>query len=81
MTNRKQTSNRTAKLASDTLRDPGSSAIQKRLAGSVLAQASTGKQTGKAMEAEAARVLNSDKYSDTTKALAGSVLSQSDKDR
>lgn len=77
----KHTSKDVAKLASETLRDVGASAVQKRLAGSVLAQASTGKQTGKAMEAEAARVLNSDKYSDTTKALAGSVLSQSSKDR
>ncbi|HHW2299692.1 TPA: hypothetical protein ACUT9Q_006624, partial [Pseudomonas aeruginosa] len=58
-----------------------SSAIQKELAGSAMSQASTGKQTSAEMETKASRVLESDKYNATTKALAGSVLSQSNKER
>lgn len=79
--NTKQTSSDVAKQASETLRDPNASAIAKSLAGSVLAQASTGKQTGAGMEAKASHALQSDKYSDATKTLAGSVVSQSNKDR
>ena len=41
----------------------------------------TGKITGKAMETKASMVMNSNKYSGTTKSLAASVLSQSDKNR
>ena len=51
------------------------------LAASVLSQASSGKMTGKHMEEIASAVLKSNKYSDVTKSLAGSVLSQSDKRR
>ena len=40
-----------------------------------------GHQTGKKMEGVASAALNSPKYSSTTKTLAGSVLSQSDKNR
>ncbi|HEC0214002.1 TPA: hypothetical protein R1P78_002592, partial [Acinetobacter baumannii] len=65
--NSKQTSNKVAKLASEVLRDPSSSAIQKKLAGSALAQTHSSKQTGNEMESEASRVLKSDKYNDTTK--------------
>ncbi|MFH4258582.1 hypothetical protein WAJ21_19370, partial [Acinetobacter baumannii] len=60
--NSKQTSNKVAKLASEVLRDPSSSAIQKKLAGSALAQTHSSKQTGNEMESEASRVLKSDKY-------------------
>lgn len=80
-TNSKQSSPRSAKLASETLRDPRSSAIAKELAGSVLSQAGSHKQTSAEMEAKASKVLQSEKYSDDTKALAGSVLSQSNKER
>ena len=41
----------------------------------------SGHQTGKKMEGVASAALNSPKYSSTTKTLAGSVLSQSDKNR
>ncbi|MFH3612492.1 hypothetical protein ABTI49_16560 [Acinetobacter baumannii] len=79
--NSKQTSNKVAKLASEVLRDPCSSAIQKKLAGSALAQTHSSKQTGNEMESEASRVLKSDKYNDTTKTLAASLVSQSNKER
>jgi hypothetical protein len=46
-----------------------------------LAQANTGKQTSAEMEAKAARVLQSEKYSEETKTLAGSVVSQANKAR
>jgi hypothetical protein len=79
--NKKQTSSGIAKKAASTLADPNASAIAKSLAGSALAQASTGRQTGAAMEDKASRVLRSSKYSDETKELAGSVLAQSNKPR
>ena len=77
----KQTSSPGASLASKILRNDSSSAIQKELAGSAMAQASTGKQTGADMEAEASHVLGSNKFNATTKALASSVLAQSNKER
>lgn len=48
--NSKQTSKNISSLASDVLRDSQSSAIAKKLAGSALAQSSTGKESGKEME-------------------------------
>lgn len=81
MANRKQTSGKVAKQAAQTLRDPHASAAAKKLAGSALAQFSSDKQTGKDMEAFASMVLKSPKYSDDTKALAATVVSQSDKQR
>nr|WP_232923278.1 hypothetical protein [Pseudomonas syringae] len=68
-------------MASKILRSESSSAIQKELAGSAMAQASTGKQTGAAMETKASHVLESNKYNAATKALAASVLTQSNKER
>ncbi|KJJ17547.1 hypothetical protein HMPREF3150_03125 [Pseudomonas aeruginosa] len=47
----------------------------------MLSQSSSTKETGKAMEAKASQVLQSEKYSETTKSLVGSVLSQSNKQR
>ena len=67
--------------AARTLSNPNASATAKSLAASVVAQAHTGKETGKAMEAKASKVLQSDKFSDATKSLAGSVLAQSNKKR
>lgn len=77
----KKTSNTVGSLASDVLRNPSSSAIQKKLAGSALSQTHSSKQTGSNMESKASKVLQSDKYSDKTKILAASVLSQSNKER
>lgn len=79
--NSKQTSDKMASKASETLRDPNASATAKSLAGSALSQSGTGKQTGAAMEDKASKVLQSSKYSDDTKSIAGSVLSQSNKTR
>ena len=79
--NKKVSSEEMASLASEVLRDKGASKVQKTLAGSVLSQAASGKETGADMEALASRVLQGDKYADTTQSLAGSVLSQSNKNR
>ena len=79
--NTKQTSSKVATLASETLRSSSASTIQKQLAASAMAQASTGKQTSAEMEVKAGQVLESDKYNDTTKTLAASVLAQSNKER
>ncbi len=81
MSNKKQTSPTISILASDVLRNPNASKIQKSLAGSALSQKGTTNQTGSKMEGIASKVLNSDKYNDTTKSLAGTVLSQSNKER
>jgi hypothetical protein len=79
--NSKTSSENIASEAAKVLRQENASAIQRQLAGSVLSQASTGKQTGSQMEDIASKVLQSEKYSDLTKSLAGSVLSQSNKGR
>lgn len=79
--NDKDTSASIATLASETLRAPNASAIAKSLAGSALAQATTGKETGADMEGKASQALRNPRSSDTTKALAGSVVSQSNKKR
>ena len=63
------------------MRSQNSSKIQKSLAGSALSQRNSKNVTGRAMEVKASKVLNSSKYSATTKRLAASVLSQSDKCR
>lgn len=46
-----------------------------------MSQADKNKQTGKEIEIKASAVLQSDKYSEETKAIAASVLSQSNKNR
>ncbi|WP_338724162.1 hypothetical protein V9L16_00180 [Pseudomonas tolaasii] len=79
--NTKQTSTPVASLASKILRSESSSAIQKELAGSAMAQVSSGKQTGAEMETKASHVLDSSKYNATSKTLAASVLAQSNKER
>lgn len=79
--NPKKSSAKVAKLASETLRDPHASVIAKSFAASALAQARTGKQTGAEMEAKAGRALQSEKYSEETKTLAGSLVSQANKAR
>lgn len=75
--NSKKTRKVMATLASDTLRNPYASKVQKMLAGSLLAQFSTEKETSPYMATISSNVLISSKYSEKTKSLAGSVLSQS----
>jgi len=79
--NTKQPSPGVTEKAARTLANKNSSDIAKSLAGSVVAQSNTKKQTGADMETTASNVLKSNKYSDNTKELAGSVLSQSNKKR
>lgn len=79
--NTKITSSTIAKLAAETLNNPNSSQIAKKLAGSALSQVNRGSQTGANMETTASNVLKSTKYSDSTKDLAASILSQSNKER
>lgn len=79
--NTKQTSQRVASIASHTLRSPGSSAMQKSLAGSALRQAGTPAQTGAKVEGTASRALDNPRSSRTTQTLAGSVVSQSNRKR
>lgn len=81
MINKKKTTPKEASLAAKTLRNENSSDIQKKLAWWVLSQASSNKQTWKEMEKVASDVLKSDKYNELTKSLAGSLLSQSNKER
>jgi hypothetical protein len=81
MSNKKQTGQNVASLASKVLHNPNASDIQKTFAASALAQTHTKKTTSPSVEDLAARALQSKKYSDTTKSLAGSVLAQSDKKR
>ena len=79
--NTKQSGQAVTTLAAKKLGDPNASAIQKSLAGAVLAQAHTGKQTGADMEAIAGRALQSKISAGDTKAMAGSLVSQSNKNR
>ena len=59
--NSKQTSKSVSSLASQILKNPSSSAIQKELAGSALSQSKSSKQTGAHLESKASNVLQSDK--------------------
>ena len=79
--NKKKTSRKVASLAAGVLQDKNASEIAKTLAGSVLAQVDSSKQTGSDLEDLASKALSSPKYSETTKSLAASVLSQSNKER
>lgn len=79
--NTKQSSARLASQAAKALQDGDTSAIGKKLAASVLSQAAKGKETGKDMEAVASKVLNSSHYSEQNKSFAGSIVSQSNKDK
>jgi len=73
----KKTSTSLASLAWKIMQDKNSSKIQRELAGSALSQFWSKKVSSEEMEAKAQKVLLSDKYSDETKSLAGSVFSQS----
>jgi hypothetical protein len=79
--NQKQSSPELASQAAKALQNENSSDIKKKLAASVVAQASTSKQTGAEMEAIVSEVMRSPKYSEETKSFAASLLSQSNKSR
>ncbi len=79
--NTKMSSHDVARLASKTLSDSNASTTARQLAGSVLSQSGTKRETGAAMESKASHVLRSSKYSDDTKTLAASALSQSNRKR
>ncbi len=74
--NKKKSSESMASLASKVLNNDSASKIQKTLAGSVLSQTNSNKQTGAELEGIASNALKSPKYNDVTKKLAGSVLSR-----
>ncbi|QIZ46815.1 hypothetical protein [Dickeya zeae] len=80
-TNNKQTSDKIASVAAQTLNDPNASAIQRSLAGSALSQTGSSNQTSGEMERKASSALDNPRSSKLTKQLAGSVLSQSNKGR
>lgn len=46
-----------------------------------MSQKNPSNETGKTMETKASNVLKSDKYNDSTKELAASILSQANKER
>jgi hypothetical protein len=75
----KSTGIKVASSAGRALGSSGSSAIQRSLAGSALAQAGTSKVTSKAVETKASAALKSGASSTLTKQLAASVVSQSRK--
>ncbi len=81
MANKKQTSPSVGTVASNTLRDPNASAIQRSMAASALAQCGTGKQTGANMEHKAGQALSRENSADLTRTLAATLVSQSNKDR
>ena len=71
-----QTSRGVASTASRSLSSSGSSATQKSIAASVLAQSGTGKQTSAAVATKASNALNDGRTNATTRKLSGSALSQ-----
>lgn len=80
-TNNKHTSATVASLAGKVLQDENASAIQRSLAASALRQAGTRAQTGTGMERKAAVALDNERSANITKTLAGSVVSQSNRER
>lgn len=79
--NTKQSSKKIASEAAKVLISPNASKTKKALAASVLSQRSTSNQTSSQMETLASTVARSSKYDEQSKSFAGSVLSQSNKDR
>ncbi|EIJ41867.1 hypothetical protein BegalDRAFT_0961 [Beggiatoa alba B18LD] len=72
----KKTSNKQKQLIINTMKDDNASKIAKELAGSALSQFNSNKTTSSEVAETAAKVLASPKYSQNTKSLAGTVLSQ-----
>ena len=81
MKNLKRTSPKVTQIVTKVLNDDKSSKIQKSLAGSLLSQTNTLKETGKIMEEKASIVLKSSKFNKISKSLVGSIISQSNKKR
>lgn len=79
--NTKQTSVGATSLAGKTLQSSSASAVQKSLAGSALRQAGTNAQTGAKTESKASGALVNSRSANTTKTLAGSLVSQSNRKR
>jgi hypothetical protein len=79
MAKKEHTSNRVATEASKTLHSPSASKTAKSLAGSVLAQSHTSKDTSAKVASKAAKALNDGRTSKTTKSIAGSALTQKKK--
>ena len=80
-TNTKSTTRGVASLAGKTLQSGTASAVQRSLAGAALRQAGAAAQTGAMTESKASSALDNPRSSTTTKTLAGSVVSQSNKKR
>lgn len=79
--NTKQTSSGVASLAGKTLQSGSASSLQRSLAGSVLRQSGSAAQTGAKLEGRASAALDNSRSSATTKTLAGSAVSQSNRSR
>lgn len=78
--NAKRSSPKMASLASAVLHNKNASKIEKSLAGSVLAQSNTNKESSHEIEELASFVLSDSEACAEAKSLAGSVLAQSKKD-
>lgn len=78
--NEKRSSPKMASLAASVLHSKTSSQLEKKLAGSVLAQSNTSKESSKEMEELASYVLSDSESCADAKSLAGSILAQSRKD-
>lgn len=76
MARNEKSSSRVSHTASSVLSNPGSSKTAKSLAGSVLSQAKSGKETSAPVASKAARALDDGRTSKSTKSLAGSALTQ-----
>lgn len=81
--NNKKSSKEMEELALKILADKNATKVAKQLAGSVLAQYNTKKETGKDMEQIASEIMKDkeNSYDSETKSLAASVLAQCNKDR
>lgn len=76
MAKNEKTSSRVSHTASGVLRSPGASSTAKSLAGSVLAQSRTTKETSATVASKAAKALDDGRTGRVTKTLAGSALTQ-----
>lgn len=79
--NTKKTSADISKLASEIMRNQDSTAEEKSLAASAMAQTNTDKQTSKAMETLASKIMKNANSSKSAKSLAASIVSQANKSR
>jgi hypothetical protein len=77
--NPKKSSPKLTSAAAKALQDKKTSAIGKRLAASVLSQASASKETGQEMEALASQVLRNEQSTEQEKSFAASLIAQARK--